>query len=67
MKTIGWIFLGLGIINFIMFLIGVSQGEPRATTSLSGAIMLGVLGAFLISRANKKEQEEKDKENWRKS
>ena len=67
MKTIGWIFLGLGIINFIMFLIGVSQGEPRVTTSLSGAIMLGVLGAFLISHANKKEQEEKDKENWRKS
>lgn len=67
MKTFGWIFLVIGILNFILFVIGASQGEPRAGQSLNAALLFGVLGAFMISRGKKKEQEEKEKREWSKT
>ena len=64
MKIAGWILLVLGILNLVVFFIGVSISEPRAVTNLRGAILFGVLGAFLISRGNKKEQEKRERDKW---
>ena len=61
MRTWGWIFLVIGILNFLIFLIAAGSDPEMAGRPLSSAIMFGVLGAFLISRANKKEQEEKER------
>lgn len=66
MRTWGWIFLVIGILNFIIFLIAAGVDPEMAGTPLSSAIMFGVLGAFLISRANKKEEEEREREEWNK-
>lgn len=58
MKTFGIIATVIGGINFFMGLIGA---EPILVSS--GMIWL-VIGLFCISKANKKEQEKKDKDNW---
>lgn len=65
MKTAGWIFVVFAILNFIVFIIAAAGGQAEAAgTKIGGAIMLGVLGAFLIHRGKQKEQEEKDREKW---
>ena len=66
MRTWGWIFLVIGILNFLIFLIAAGTDPEMAGSPLSSAIMFAVLGAFLISRANKKEQEEKERNEWNK-
>lgn len=68
MKTAGWFFLVFGIINFIVFFLAIAAGEPEAAgTKFGGALMLSVLGGFLIYRGNQKEQEQKDKDKWEKN
>lgn len=65
MKTAGWIFMVLGILNFIAFILASAYGELEAAkTKLGGAIMLVVLGAYLIHRGKQKDQEEQDREKW---
>lgn len=56
MRILGWILLILGILSFIG---AASQGN-----SIIGPVFFGGLGAYLLSRVNKKKQEEHDKDKW---
>ena len=56
MKIWGYILLILGSLSFI--------GTLRGGTGSVGPLFWAVLGAYLISRAKKKEQEKADKDNW---
>lgn len=56
MKVLGWILLILGILSFIG---AISQGH-----NVVGPAFFGGLGAYLLSRINKKKQEEQDKDKW---
>ncbi|MBR5642892.1 MAG: hypothetical protein IKW77_01750 [Salinivirgaceae bacterium] len=67
MKVLGWVFVVIGIGNLVLALIGLSIGEPQAATNLRAVFLFGVLGAFMISRGKKKEQEEKEKKDWNKT
>lgn len=58
MRVAGIILLVFAGLN----LIAVFTGNISA---LNGVFMLGVLGVFLISRANKKKKEDNDKERWK--
>lgn len=58
MRVAGIILLVFAGLN----LITVFAGNRSA---LNGVFMLGVTGAFLISRANKKKKEDNDKERWK--
>jgi hypothetical protein len=60
MKTTGIVLLVLGGLSFIGALAALSQGR----NILSGPIIFIVIGAFLISRANKKKEEEEKKKQW---
>lgn len=67
MKVAGWIFIAFAILNFIAFIAAMAIGEAEAAgRKMGGAIMLGVLGAYLVHRGKQKEQEEKDREKWNK-
>ncbi len=67
MKVAGWIFVVFAILNFIVFIAAMAMGEAEAAGSkIGGAIMLGVLGAYLVHRGKQKEQEEKNREKWNK-
>lgn len=58
MKVWGYVLLILGALSFIGALMGGS--------SPVGGLFWTVLGVYLLSRAKKKEEEKKDKENWMK-
>lgn len=60
MKTAGIILLVLGILSTLGAIIGSTQGHR---TSFGGIAFI-VLGAFLISRANKKKEDEENKKRW---
>lgn len=60
MKTTGIILLVCGILATIGAIGRASQGYSFSFTGLAFA----VLGAYLISRANKKKEEEKKKNRW---
>ena len=65
MKIFGYVLVVLAILNFIIAFIAISSNAPDAAArKFSGALMFGVLGAYLVHRAKQKEQEKKDKENW---
>lgn len=65
MKIAGWIFVVLAILNLIAFILGTAYGYADAvSTKLGGAIMLGVLGVYLIDRGKQKKQEKQDKNKW---
>ena len=68
MKVVGIIFLILGIFCLIIVIGAAANGynAEAVTSSLSSALMLGVLGAYLIHRANQKKQEKEEKEKWEK-
>jgi uncharacterized membrane protein YbaN (DUF454 family) len=63
MKTIGIILVILGALSVLGAIIGASHGHE---TQFSGLVFV-VLGAFLISRANKKIAEEQEKKQWESS
>lgn len=60
MKAAGIILLVLGILSTLGAIIGAAQGH---NTSFGGLAFV-VLGAFLMSRANKKKEEEANKKQW---
>lgn len=60
MKILGWILLFLGVLGFLGSLTG--DNTPNVVS-----LFWAVLGAYLISRAKKKKQEEAAKEKWAKS
>ncbi|MBQ2187454.1 MAG: hypothetical protein II401_02680 [Bacteroidales bacterium] len=67
MKTFGWVLIVFAILNFIVFLVAASSGSTDAAGGQIGAaLLLGVLGAFLVHRGKQKEQEQKDREEWNK-
>lgn len=66
MRVFGWICVVLGALNLLIG-IGISGSYPeQAGSKLGGGVMILVLGIFLLYRANKKEEEQKDKEKWEK-
>lgn len=64
MKGWGIACVVIGALNLIIGIIATFHGAN--TANFSSAVLFLVLGAFLISRARKKEQEKKDKEKWNK-
>ncbi len=60
MKTTGIVLVIIGIMSLLGSFIQASRGEH---TSFPGLVFL-VLGAFLISRANKNKEEEEKKKQW---
>lgn len=60
MKVAGIILLVLGGLSTLGAIIGAAQGH---STSFAGLTFV-VLGAFLLSRANKKKEEEEKKRKW---
>lgn len=56
MKTTGWVLLIIGILGCF--------GALMAGHNITGPVFWGALGAYLIYRANQKEQEKKDKDAW---
>jgi len=61
MKVTGIILLVMGAFVMLGLIIGASQGH---SVSFTGPIIFIVVGAFLISRANKRKQEEKERNEW---
>lgn len=62
MKTFGIILVILGSLSLITAMIAAANGYPP--NQASGGIMIIVIGAFIISRANKKKQKEMEKKKW---
>lgn len=60
MKTAGIILLVLGGLSLIGGFVGMAAGKDPNFTGLAFI----VLGAFLISRGNKKKEEEQEKKDW---
>ncbi|MFW6272983.1 MAG: hypothetical protein ACOC2U_04295 [bacterium] len=60
MKVAGIILFVLGIMSTLGAIIGTANGNSVSF----GGIGFIVLGAFLISRANKKKKEEQKKKEW---
>ena len=54
-----------GIILLVFAGLNLIAAFTGNISALNGVFMLGVLGAFLISRANKKKKEDNDKERWK--
>jgi hypothetical protein len=64
MKTTGIIFLIIGCLGLLGNILGMAKGLEPST--LGGALIWGVIGAFLISRANKKKEDAERKKQWEK-
>ena len=60
MKTTGIILLSIGLFSLIGAFIAASKGE----NIFSGPIVAMVIGAFLISTANKKKRRLEEKKRW---
>ena len=60
MKTTGIVLLIIGIISFAGAIIASKRGE----NIFAGPIAFILVGAFLITRANKKIKEEIEKKQW---
>jgi hypothetical protein len=61
MKLAGYIFLAIGALGTILGFIGIATEQKGANLTGLGPL---VLGAFLLSQANKKEEEKRKKKNW---
>lgn len=65
MKVFGWVLVVFSIMGFVCILFSsVNYPAEKVESAASGALTSGVLGLFLISRANKKIKEKQDKNNW---
>ena len=65
MKGFGIFFLVLGILNVLVFFIAAGRGEAQAARGqLSGGIMFGILGLYLIYRAKQKKEASDNKQKW---
>ena len=69
MKGCGIVLLVFEGLNFIVLIIALSGGGPAEyiAQTFSAICMFTVLGAFLVSRANKKKREEEEREKWNKN
>ena len=56
MKVLGWILLVMGILSFI--------GALSAGHNPTGSLFWGLVGAYLVSRANNRIKEQEEKEKW---
>lgn len=67
MKVLGYVFIGFAVLNFLVAIVAAGGGDGQmAGQKIGGVLMMGVLGAFCLSRAKKKDEEEKEREKWRK-
>lgn len=67
MKTFGWVLIVFAILNFLVFIVAASSGDAEAAGGKIGAaLLLGVLGAYLVHRGKQKEQEQQDRDEWNK-
>lgn len=66
MKNIGFLIIGFAALNLLtaIIMVLVPGNEIKAAMKFIQALMCGVLGAYLIHRANKKEEEKKEKQKW---
>lgn len=65
MKNIGFLIIGFAVLNLLTAIMVLEPGnEIKVVMKLIQALMCGVLGAYLIHRANKKEEEKKEKQKW---
>ena len=60
MKTTGIVLLVIGLLSTVGAIVGSANGHQ---TSFAG-LTFAVLGAFLISQANKKKEEAEKKREW---
>jgi uncharacterized membrane protein HdeD (DUF308 family) len=67
MKTGGIIAIIFGALNIFVGIAGLnSPFAERAIRNLGLGIGVIILGIYLISRANEKKEEQKEKDNWMK-
>lgn len=69
MKITGIIFVFIGVLSLIILVIALADSRGSVHTSvissrITGAISFIVLGAFLISRAMKKKDEQNKRRDW---
>lgn len=64
MRVIGWILIFFAAITLVAVITTASVNPDKAASASQAVLLFGVLGAFLISRANKKEKESKEKDDW---
>lgn len=67
MKTFGIILLAIGGLNLIINLIGLGTNPEYADQQIRQLLFgIGLIaaGVYLINRAQKKKEEDKDRENW---
>lgn len=62
MKDLGIFFLVIAGLNLVVSIIAMANG---AYGSFVGVLMFGVLGAFLVFRANRKKKAAEDKDKWK--
>lgn len=63
MKTWGWILIVLGGLNLLVGLIAAANGASAAGRFVGG-IAFCVVGGYLLHRANQKEEEKQEHDNW---
>ncbi|MDE5609580.1 MAG: hypothetical protein K2I66_04250 [Bacteroidales bacterium] len=61
MKGLGIFFLVIAGFNLVMSIIAIANGVH---IPIAGGLTFGVLGAFLVSRANRKKKAAEAKEKW---
>ena len=66
MKGFGIFCIVIAILNFFVAIVAAADGAPEdiVSSKFGGVIMFSVLGAFLLSRANKKKRDEENKKKW---
>lgn len=62
MKGLGIFFLVIAGLNLVVSIIAMANG---AYGSFGGVLMFGVLGAFLVYRANRKKKATEDIDMWK--
>lgn len=61
MKTIGIVFVVIAILSAFGTVYAISRGQAG---SLAGPLTFGLIGAYLIYRANRKKGEDENKKRW---
>jgi len=64
MRITGIILIIIGGLSLLGAIVGLAEGHSISSEGVGFAIAIIVLGAFLISRANKKKEEEEKKKEW---
>lgn len=65
MKTAGIILLCFGGLNLLAAFIGLATGNPDGfAASISPAVLLGGIGAYLLHRTNQKKHDDQQRQQW---